>query len=492
MNMRLDPHFRYEDGIMRMPMTGLRAQFATEAKFRNDINMRMTRGRKKWSMACWREPRNGATGPRNKLLRTLSAYQIRNNTTRGSTPGLINASLGEVHGNRIPIPTDRKRRVMYRKSKRRTDDAARRARSPSDASSQSADDRKSSDGEGEVEDEYYAPEPRQVRSSKDFVNYAEAERFDDEDSAGSHFEAVSESPSSNYGEKDSEEDKTSTVTDPASTKNGRTKRPHDPEPLVAQNKKRKTNEDNGSGDSLAYSSSDGQYPVGAVRAARQINPPSWRREDNRRHRAAPHATSAALHTQPLPFPNRTAIFSPARSYRFDAPTSTLMANDILQTASHAATTSVYQAAQQDIPASSSSSSSRRLHGSLPLTSSNESSKYVSGHTDTRSRPSNSQQYPPRACPSQNMDNNVDTATAASGNPQIAIPMGQAASGAENIPNDLTQREVGFDEMHRVEQTIPVRALLFPDPASWCPEWEAFIINHNAEPLLKAHTLDYEL
>lgn len=489
--MRLDPHFRYEDGIMRMPMTGLRAQFATEAKFRNDINMRMTRGRKKWSMACWREPRNGATGPRNKLLRTLSAYQIRNNTTRGLTPGLINASLGEVQGNRIPIPTDRKPRATYRKSKRSTDAAALRARSPSETSSQSSDDHRLSDVEGDVDDEYYTPEPRHVRSSRKSVNYAEAERFD-EDSAGSHFEAVSESPSSHGGKKDSEEDETSTVADPARTKNGRTKRPHDPEPSVAQNKKRKTNEDNGSGDSLADSSSYRKYPVGAVRAARQINPPSWRREDNRRHRAAPHATSAALHTQPLPFPNRTAIFSPARSYRFDAPTSTLMANDILQTASHAATTSVYQTAPQDIPASSSSSSSRRLHGSLPLTSSNESSKYVSGHTNTRSRPSISQQYPPRACPSQNMDNNVDTAAAASGNPHIVIPMGQAAFGAENVPNDLTQREVGFDEIYRVEQNMPVRALLFPDPASWCPEWEAFIINHNPEPLLKAHTLDYEL
>lgn len=483
MNMRLDPHFRYEDGIMRMPMTGLRARFATEAKFRNDINMRMTRGRKKWSMACWREPRNGVTGPRDKLLRTLSAYQLQNNTTRGSTPGLIDTSLGEVQGNRIPIPADKKPRAAYRKPKKSTGAASRLARSSSESGTEVSDHDKSSDGEEQADEDFYTPEPRQLRSSRNSVNYADAEAFDDEDSAGSHFEAVSEQASSNDEKEDSEDNETTGL---AKAKNGKTKRPHDLESSVAENKKRKPNEDNGSGDSMTYPPSSQTYPVGAIRAARQTNPPSWHRQDNRRHRAAPHATSSALRSQPLPFPNRTAIFSPARSYRFDPSTTTLMANDGLQMVSHGPLQSVNQVAAQI----SSQSSSHHLRNLLPLSFSDETSSNVTRHSATRSQPMPFPDQPTQHCVSQDIENNADHFAVDFINPHIVTPQEQAMIGAESNPIDLTQRAMMVDETFQVEQEVPVQALLFPDPASWCSEWKAFIVDHNAEPILKAHILDY--
>lgn len=491
--MRLDPHFRYEDGIMRMPMTGLRAQFATEAKFRNDINMRMTRGRRKWSMACWREPRNGATGPRQKLLRILSAYQIRHNTTRGSTPGLINPSLGDVEGNRVPIPADRKPRAACRKPKRSTDARARLARSTSEASSQSPRDDRSSDVEGEIDDKFYTPKPRQLRPSRNSVNYAEADPFGDEDPGASQSEAeldtTSEPLSPNYETVGSIDDETTTAVDPAETKNGSTKRHHDPEASVSQTKKRKSNEDNGSGDSMADPSPSRQYPVGAVRAARHINPLLRRREDSRRHRAAPHATSSALYSPLFPFPNRRAILSPPRPYRFDAATSTLMANDVPRTASQEAATNVYQARPRNSHTDSSQSSSYHPRGSLPFSSSNETSNSVPRHSNTISQRSQFQDDPRYDCLSQTAEDNGDLIAAGSINPHIVIPPGQATFGVENNPNDLAQRDVGFDEMYRVERDVPIEALLFPDPASWCSEWRAFIVDHNAEPILKAHALD---
>ena len=57
-----------------------------------------------FKMVSWfRCTRRGAV--RTSVLSTLSSQQIANNTTRGSTPGLIDPARGDIPGNRVPLPT---------------------------------------------------------------------------------------------------------------------------------------------------------------------------------------------------------------------------------------------------------------------------------------------------------------------------------------------------------------------------------------------------
>lgn len=493
MNMRLDPHFRYEDGIMRMPMTGLRGRFATEAKFRNDINMRMSRGRRKWSMACWRDPRNGATGPRDKLLKTLSAHQIRNNTTRGSTPGLIDPSLGELDGNRIPIPAEKESRFAYWKARKSTSNAVRRARSSSGSDTEVSDYKKSLDGGEELGElsQIYTPKRRQLRSSQNLVNYADAEVSEDENSVGSKFEVIPERLSLHNETLDSEDDETTSAAHATRTKET-TKRSHDPESSVAHSKKRKPNGDYERDNLMEFHLSRQRYPIGAVRAAQQINPPSRRREDSRRYRAAPRSTSSALSSQVHALPDYTAGFPTARSYIFDTASSTLMATDMLPTASHGATENVVDSSSRNVSASSGEPFSHHLHSTLSSSSSDGNSSngpvqkvMISHHPQ--------QSYRLRqSCPSQVMADSANLIAASSVHSQNAMPQGQAVFDTENTMHSPTQGSMGIDETNRVEQDISNRTSFFPDPASWCPEWRAFIIDHNAQPLLKVHLMDEHL
>jgi hypothetical protein len=490
MNMRLDPHFRYEDGIMRMPMTGLRGRFATEAKFRNDINMRMSRGRRKWSMACWRDPRNGATGPRDKLLKKLSAHQIRNNTTRGSTPGLIDPSLGEVDGNRIPIPPENESRFAYWKARKTTSNAIRRARSSSESDTEVSDYNKSLDGGEELDElsQIYTPKRRQLRSNQNLVNYADAEVSEDENSVGSQLNIIPERLFPQNKTSDSGDDVTTSAAHATRTKE-MTKRSHDPEPSVAHTKKRRLNGNNGSDD---FHSSRQEYPIGAVREARQINPPSRRREDSRRYRAAPRSTSSALSSQLHAFPDYTAGFPTTRSYIFDTASSTLMATDMLPTASHGATESLIKASTRNISASSGEPPFNHFHGTISSSSSAKSFTNGTAHEITGSSRPQSSHLPRQRCPSQFMADSTDPIAANPIHSQNSLLQGQAVFDTGNTMQSPTQDGMGIDETNRVEQDISTRTSFLPDPASWCPEWRAFIIDHNAQPLLKVHLLDEHL
>ena len=439
--MRLDPHFRYEDGIMRMPMTGLRGRFATEAKFRNDINMRMSRGRRKWSMACWRDPRNGATGPRDKLLKKLSAHQIRNNTTRGSTPGLIDPSLGEVDGNRIPIPPENESRFAYWKARKTTSNAIRRARSSSESDTEVSDYNKSLDGGEELDElsQIYTPKRRQLRSNQNLVNYADAEVSEDENSVGSQLNIIPERLFPQNKTSDSGDDVTTSAAHATRTKE-MTKRSHDPEPSVAHTKKRRLNGNNGSDD---FHSSRQEYPIGAVREARQINPPSRRREDSRRYRAAPRSTSSALSSQLHAFPDYTAGFPTTRSYIFDTASSTLMATDMLPTASHGATESLIKASTRNISASSGEPPFNHFHGTISSSSSAKSFTNGTAHEITGSSRPQSSHLPRQRCPSQFMADSTDPIAANPIHSQNSLLQGQAVFDTGNTMQSPTQDGMGI-------------------------------------------------
>lgn len=74
----------------------------------NIIQMHISRNRPKWGLLSWfpitlHGEQNRA---REEALGLLSDEQIRDNTTRGTTPGLINPALGEA-GGRIPLPVSK-------------------------------------------------------------------------------------------------------------------------------------------------------------------------------------------------------------------------------------------------------------------------------------------------------------------------------------------------------------------------------------------------
>ncbi len=118
--MRLDPRLTWEDVDMRMEYVGARAGYdnaidmasndvAKQAgkaknKFVNALQTRCARGRAAFNMLSWRERRRISltNKTRDNVLKRLSADQIANNTTRGSTPGIINPLLPDIPANRAP------------------------------------------------------------------------------------------------------------------------------------------------------------------------------------------------------------------------------------------------------------------------------------------------------------------------------------------------------------------------------------------------------
>ncbi|KAI4123856.1 MAG: hypothetical protein LQ338_005078 [Usnochroma carphineum] len=66
----------------------------------NNIQMHISRNRPKWGMLCWFTIalHDNENRVRDKAMNLLSNKQISNNTTRGTTPGLINPALGEAGG----------------------------------------------------------------------------------------------------------------------------------------------------------------------------------------------------------------------------------------------------------------------------------------------------------------------------------------------------------------------------------------------------------
>lgn len=77
---------------MRMPLEGRRRQ--------NALNMESSRMRPRYNMVSWHptsdESRENEI--RQRVMRNLSPQQIAANTTRGTTPGLINPLQGEAGG----------------------------------------------------------------------------------------------------------------------------------------------------------------------------------------------------------------------------------------------------------------------------------------------------------------------------------------------------------------------------------------------------------
>ncbi|KAL9009733.1 MAG: hypothetical protein Q9173_005263 [Seirophora scorigena] len=95
---RFEPRARWKDFTMRI-------HGPSRPSSHNIIQMHISRTRPKWGLLCWftivlHDEKNGA---RDEALRLLSDEQIKNNTTRGTTPGLIDPVLGEA-GGRVPLP----------------------------------------------------------------------------------------------------------------------------------------------------------------------------------------------------------------------------------------------------------------------------------------------------------------------------------------------------------------------------------------------------
>ena len=120
--MRLDPRLTWDDIDMRMEYVGARAAYdhtidkasnnvskqAVKAKnkFVNALQTRCSRGRAAFTMLSWRE-RTRKSMPnktRDDVLKQLSADQIANNTTRGSTPGIIDPLLPDGPDNHVSRP----------------------------------------------------------------------------------------------------------------------------------------------------------------------------------------------------------------------------------------------------------------------------------------------------------------------------------------------------------------------------------------------------
>ncbi len=93
---RLDPRVRWCDILMRMELG--------DRPTHNAVNTECFRWRAKFSMVSWHEtPAPGAAKVKASVLRKLTPAQRAMNSTRGSTPGLIDLSLGE-QGGRVPLP----------------------------------------------------------------------------------------------------------------------------------------------------------------------------------------------------------------------------------------------------------------------------------------------------------------------------------------------------------------------------------------------------
>ena len=62
------------------------------------LRSRVSRPRVEFCILSWFEAPTVQHKTNNTVLAKLSAAQIQNNTTRGSTPGLINPALGQAGG----------------------------------------------------------------------------------------------------------------------------------------------------------------------------------------------------------------------------------------------------------------------------------------------------------------------------------------------------------------------------------------------------------
>ena len=109
----MDPRIRHLDIIMREEFTAERSRMSDTRYINLHLSTPGYRSyRPAWKMLAWQVTTGSAAQSARKqfVLDSLTDAQIDANTTRGSTPGLIDPALGEVAGNRVPLPDLRLRK----------------------------------------------------------------------------------------------------------------------------------------------------------------------------------------------------------------------------------------------------------------------------------------------------------------------------------------------------------------------------------------------
>ena len=97
----------YDSTIDRASDEMAKQVYKAKSKFINALQTRCSRGRAAFKMLSWRErPRTGRPNKtRDHVLNQLTADQIANNTTRGTTPGIVNPLLPDTPANRVSRTT---------------------------------------------------------------------------------------------------------------------------------------------------------------------------------------------------------------------------------------------------------------------------------------------------------------------------------------------------------------------------------------------------
>ena len=102
----MDPRIRQRDIIMREEATGQRMRTSDQRYINLHLNTPGYRiYRPVWKMISWhvKEGDDKQSQRKQLVLNSLTDAQKRANTTRGSTPGLINPALDDVPGNRVDL-----------------------------------------------------------------------------------------------------------------------------------------------------------------------------------------------------------------------------------------------------------------------------------------------------------------------------------------------------------------------------------------------------
>lgn len=103
----MDPRISQRDIIMREEVSAERLRKTDQEYINIHLNTPGYRTyRPAWKMIAWhvKTPSAKQNNRKQYVLDSLTDAQKRANTARGSTPGLINPALGEVEGNRVPLP----------------------------------------------------------------------------------------------------------------------------------------------------------------------------------------------------------------------------------------------------------------------------------------------------------------------------------------------------------------------------------------------------
>lgn len=101
----MDPRIRQRDIIMREEASAERSRMTDQRYINLHLNTPGYRTyRPAWKMIAWQVTTQDQNDKKEFVLDRLTDAQKNANTTRGSTPGLIDPALGEAAGNRIPLP----------------------------------------------------------------------------------------------------------------------------------------------------------------------------------------------------------------------------------------------------------------------------------------------------------------------------------------------------------------------------------------------------